>query len=496
MPAIASRLRVTQSRCCGRDCTVGGWRANRLATIVDAAGYFRMVRAALLQAEHLAMFIGWDFDTRIKLDPDHRLPGWPEEMGPFLSALAERRPNLCIRVLQWNMGLLGALVRGSTAFSLVNWLARPRFELRLDRAHPFGAAHHQKLVVIDDAIAFCGGIDMTAGRWDTRAHRDDDRRRVRPSGRPYGAFHDATMVVDGDAAKTLGALARERWRRATREDLRPPPQPVGDPWPKKLAVRLQDVDVAIARTEPAFHDRPEVREIEALHLTAVAAARKTIYVEGQYFAARCVGLVMAKRLQEPDGPEIVVVLPHHTHGWVADYAMRRARARLLSYLRRTDRFGRLRLYHPVTSSGAPIYVHAKVLAIDDRLLRIGSANLNNRSMGLDTECDVAIEAAPDAPNRVEVSHFITDIRNELVAEHLEISPERVAETLSKEGGSLINAIETHRRMTGRSLVPMDLLAPDQRPLEQSEILDPECAEPLGRILLHATQDWLARYGRG
>lgn len=123
---------------------------------------------------------------------------------------------------------------------------------------------------------------------------------------------------------------------------------------------------------------------------------------------RCVGFAMAKRLQEPEGPENVVVLPHHTHGWVADYAMERARARLLSYLRRADRFGRLRLYHPVASSGAPIYVHAKVLAVDDRLLRIGSANLNNRSMGLDTECDVAIEASPTGPIAFR-SHILSPI---------------------------------------------------------------------------------------
>ena len=46
----------------------------------------------------------------------------------------------------------------------------------------------------------------------------------------------------------------------------------------------------------------------------------------------------------------------------------------------------------MTDGGAPIYVHSKVLVVDDRLLRIGSSNINNRSMGFDSECDVAIEA--------------------------------------------------------------------------------------------------------
>jgi phospholipase D1/2 len=405
-------------------------RADRLAAIIDAAGYFRVVRAALLRAEHSVMFIGWDFDARIKLDPTDPLPDWPEELGPFLSALVERRSGLSVRVLQWNIGLLGSFVRGSTAFSILSWLTRRGFQLRLDSAHPFGASHHQKLVIIDDALAFCGGIDMTADRWDTRAHRDGDRLRVRPSGRSYGAFHDATMVVDGGAAADLGALARERWRRATGEELRAPPDRIGDAWPAELRLGLRNVNVAIARTEPAYRGRPEVREIEALHLAAIAAAQTIIYVEGQYFAARCIGEALARRLQERDGPEVVVIIAHRSHGWLADKAMRAARTRLLAYLAHADRYGRLRIYQPVTDSGAPIYVHAKVLAIDDRLLRIGSANLNNRSMGLDTECDLAIEARANAPDAAAISQFIIEIRNGLVAEHLQLSPDRVAAELA------------------------------------------------------------------
>lgn len=99
----------------GRTC----WRverAARLAPIIDAAPYFRLVRDALLRARHSVFFIGWEFDTRIKLAPDDPLPGLPDRLGPFLSALVERRPELCVRVLQWNLGLIGTLVRGSTPF--------------------------------------------------------------------------------------------------------------------------------------------------------------------------------------------------------------------------------------------------------------------------------------------------------------------------------------------------------------------------------------------
>lgn len=213
------------------------WRVentHRLAPIVDAAAYFRLVRDALLRARHSVLFIGWEFDTRIKLDPSTPLPGLPDKLGAFLSALIDRRPGLQVRVLQWNLGLVGTLVRGTTPLYLLNWISRKRFDFRLDSAHPPGAAHHQKIVVIDDALAFCGGIDMTDDRWDTRAHKDDDPHRVRPSGRSYGAFHDVTMAVDGAAAKALGDLARERWRRATGEKVEPAASADPDLWPADL----------------------------------------------------------------------------------------------------------------------------------------------------------------------------------------------------------------------------------------------------------------------
>jgi phospholipase D1/2 len=467
-------------------------RADRLAPIVDAASYFRLIRAALLRAQHSVLFIGWEFDTRIKLDPDSPIPGLPDRLGPFLSALVERRPELCVRVLQWNLGLIGTLVRGTTPLFLLNWMASKRFQFRLDGAHPPGAAHHQKIVVIDDALAFCGGIDMTDDRWDTRDHGDEDPRRVRPSGRAYGAFHDATMAVDGSAAAALGTLARERWRRATGERIEPPPASSIDPWPEELVPLLRNVEVGIARTEPEYAGRQSVKEIEALHLAAIASAQRTIYLEGQYFAARCIGEALAARLREPDGPEVVVINPLRARGWVEERAMGAARKRLLAHLRDSDRYDRFRIYRPVTTKGLPIYVHAKVLAIDDRLLRIGSANLNNRSMGFDTECDLAIEAVTGGSRTDSVPQAITAFRNQLVAEHLATDAEAVADALLRTEGSLILTIEALRRKSGRSLVPIEIPPSKSRPLKEGELLDPEQAEPAWLMLTHALKDRLAR----
>lgn len=463
-------------------------RATRFAPIVDAAAYFAHLRSALLRARHAVLFIGWEFDTRIKLDPDHPLPGLPEELGPFLSELGRRRPELSIRVLQWNLGVLGTLARGTTPLYLLNWMRARGFRFRLDSAHPPGASHHQKIVVIDDALAFCGGIDMTDDRWDTRDHADQDARRVRPSGHGYAPFHDATVAVDGAAAAALGALARERWHHATGERIAPPGPPAQDPWPDGLRPLLRDVEVGIARTAPAYHGRPDVHEIEQLYLAAIAAARDTIYIESQYFAARCIAEAMAARLREPDGPEIVVINPDRAMGWLEEAAMGRGRDRALAHIRSADRFGRFRIYRPVTAAGQPIYVHAKVLIVDDRLLKIGSSNLNNRSMGLDTECDLAVEAVPGHATDQAVAAGILGLRHALLGEHLGVSPEEVAK-MRAHTGSLIAAVEVLRQAAGRTLVPLD--GPSHEvvpPLSEGELLDPEQPEPVWRAVLHALAD--------
>jgi phospholipase D1/2 len=232
---------------------------------------------------------------------------------------------------------------------------------------------------------------------------------------------------------------------------------------------MADVAVAIARTIPAYDNQAEVSEIEALYLAAVAAARRNVYFESQYFASRAVAEAIARRLDEPDGPEFVIVNPESAEGWLEEEAMGSARARLLAMLRRRDRFGRLRVYTPVTEGEQPIYVHAKIMIMDDRLLRVGSSNLNNRSMGYDTECDLAIETDDDT----HVAYVIRSFRARLLAEHLGTSPERVSATMA-ERGSLIAAIEALSG-PGRSLRPFDPppINDAEKALADHELLDPE-----------------------
>ncbi|MGC0362628.1 phosphatidylserine/phosphatidylglycerophosphate/cardiolipin synthase-like enzyme [Rhodococcus sp. 27YEA15] len=448
------------------------WRiepADNLACIVDAADYFHHAKSAMLQAEKRIMLVGWDFDTRIKLEPVTQTLDGPNRLGRFLRWLVAEKPELEIFVLKWNIGAFTAITRGMTPVFVSNWLTDDRLRFEIDGAHPVAAAHHQKIIVIDDALAFCGGIDMTVDRWDTSDHRDRNSYRMTPSGRRYGPWHDATTALDGRAAGAIGDMARARWKSATGEELAPVTG-VGTPWPVGLEPTMRVVDVAVARTLPELGDRAEVREIEALYLAVIASTERTLYIESQYLASRTLAEAMAARLAEPDGPEIVLVIPRNADGWLEQKAMDGARHDLLHLLWAADAHDRFGVFYPVTESGEPIYVHAKVLVMDDRLLRIGSSNLNNRSMGFDTECDVAVEADQTG---TELRRTITTLRRRLLTEHLDVDDRTFESALADS--TLLAAVRILSRPDGRSLreFDRDTVDGEDHVLAENALMDPE-----------------------
>ncbi len=351
------------------------------------------------------------------------------------------------------------------------WRTHARIHLCLDSCHAVGGSHHQKIVVVDDAVAFSGGQDLAERRWDTPDHAAQDPRRTDSLGVPFPPNHDVQFMIDGEAARALGELARERWRRATGGSLEAFPPSGLDPWPSDLRPDLGPVAVAIARTEPACLGQPEVREVESLFLDSIRAAQRLIYIENQYLTSAAVGDALAARLQEKNGPEIVVVLPSETTEWLERVTMAVLRARLIRQIREADRFGRFHAYYPfVQTEQNQVRIHAKVMIVDDQLVRVGSSNLNNRSMGLDTECDLAAEAS-DLVTAAAIRNF----RHRLLAEHLGVAPGKVAHQYEADG-SLARAIESLRGgdRTLKDLHPVVSEYLDQM-IPQAAIVDPERA---------------------
>ena len=275
------------------------------------------MREALAKARRSFFILGWDIHSQMRLTPAGANDGLPEQLADFLNAIVAARRGLRGYVLSWDFAMLYALEREWLPIFKLDWRTHRRLSFRLDDQHPVGASHHQKIVVVDDAVAFVSGYDLTPVRWDTCRHEKDDPHRVNLLGKPCPPFHDVGIVVDGACARALGELARERWRRATRRlPRRAGAAPATDPWPAGVEPALTDIEIAIARTEPAFNSYPAVGEIRQLHLDAIANARRRIFAENQYFTSRLVSDAFAQRLGEDDAPEIAVISPYTQSGWL------------------------------------------------------------------------------------------------------------------------------------------------------------------------------------
>ncbi|KVF65313.1 VTT domain-containing protein [Burkholderia vietnamiensis] len=467
----------------GRNCDAIR-HADRFTTLVDGAAYFPTLRAALRRARHTVFILGWDVDSRMQLAPDGADDGLPDTLAPFLHALATARHNLRIYVLAWDFAMIYALERDWPPVYRAAWRAHRGIRFRLDDSHPRGASHHQKLVVIDDRLAFVGGLDLTVARWDTSAHAADDPRRRDARGMPYGPFHDVQAMFDGEAAAAIGEQARTRWfnacgrRIAIRAHRHLDREDDVDPWPPGVPVDVRDVQLGIAYTAPRHRDREPVSQVRALVEDTIRAARRHLYIENQYFTAAVVRDALSARLADPHGPDVTVVAPRVQSGWLQEATMGVLRARLHGTLKSADRFDRYRLLYPhVDGLGdGCVNVHSKLAIVDDECVVIGSANLNNRSMALDTECCVALVAAGEPRIRAAIAA----LRDRLLAEHLGTTPAAVADAFAQPERPNV-ALDRLRAKDGRTLrtlepavtPQLDALVPVSARLDPEQPIEPD-----------------------
>lgn len=420
-------------------------RADRLALIVDGAAYFAAAKAAMLKARHSIWLLAWAFDPLTRLTPDRmKRSGDPESadrLGLLLRRLASLNPGLDVRILAWDMpwlvGIEQALPnqRGSAYF-----VGSP-VKYRLDHTLPRSACHHQKVLIVDGRVAFVSGGDLGADRWDNCDHEDNAPERRLPWGKRYPARHEMTVMVDGPAVDALEDLFIDRWRRSTGETpAKPPPETKDDssPWPEIIEPDIRLQPFGVSRTLPCWRKDPGAEECLALHLAAIASARKTIYIENQYLASRLIVEALAARLAEPDGPEIITIGPSQSPSFFDQMTMDSARTMATNRLIEADEHGHFRAFCARTAKDDLIIVHAKVLIVDDTLLKVGSTNLNNRSTGLDSELDVVIEATDD-----ETRLAIRAFRNREIAHFLGKEPEAVVAAIAEHGsiGAAIDALD-------------------------------------------------------
>jgi phospholipase D1/2 len=236
-------------------------RAARVALLIDGAAYFDALRRTLPLARSSIDIVGWDIRSDISLDPLGHAP----PLRKFLKALLAARPTLRIRILVWDWTVFFSLDREPLPQLQFGVAQTRRLDLVLDAHHPPAACHHEKIVVVDGRLAFCGGIDLTAGRWDRPEHHPHEPARGQIGRTPRPPFHDCMLLVEGEPARALDEHVRERWYRATGERLEPTREDARpSPWPDGVEAWFASVLVGIARTRPAWAEQAPVREIEAL----------------------------------------------------------------------------------------------------------------------------------------------------------------------------------------------------------------------------------------
>jgi phosphatidylserine/phosphatidylglycerophosphate/cardiolipin synthase-like enzyme len=333
-------------------------------------------------------------------------------------------------------------------------------ELLLDERVRRAGSHHQKLVAIhrhddpDGDVAFVGGTDLCHGRRDDVQHDGDPQ--AEHIDKRYGErapWHDAQAEVRGPAVADLAATFRERWNdplplehrstpfgrlraKTVREPLVPDPlAPIG---PAPAAVGSHAVQVL--RTYPAKRPRSPFapdgeRTIARFYLKALERARSMLYVEDQYFWSREIGEAVAKALERAPDLRLTVVVPRFPDrdGMITGPPHRLGQERTLSRILAAGG-DRVAVFDLESEQGHPIYVHAKVVVIDDEVALIGSDNLNRRSWTHDSELSIAVldeerdQRAPLDPRGqgAGARRFARDLRLRLAEEHLGIGRDEQA----------------------------------------------------------------------
>ncbi|MEP6892421.1 MAG: phospholipase D family protein [Gaiellaceae bacterium] len=396
--------------------------------LIDGEQALPRVAATLAEAQSHVYLAGWQFSPSLALVRG----GERVILRNLLAELAER---VDVYVLAW-AGAPLPLFRPSRAT-----VRRIRDELCRgtdihcaldDRERPLHC-HHEKTIVVDDRVAFVGGIDLTFVNGD----RFDGNDHV---ARAQVGWHDVSSRIEGPAVSDVAEHFRMRWHEVTGERLVGPASP-NEP------LEGANSTVQVVRTVPekvyAAVPRGDFRILES-YLGALRSAQKLVYIENQFLWSPQIADVLRAKLEHPplDAFRLLVVLPakpnagsDDTRGMLGELVEADAGAGRLLACTLYARHGRL---------DDPIYVHAKVAIVDDAWLTIGSANLNEHSLFNDTEMNIVSDD-------VELAR---ETRLRLWAEHLELP-------LSAISGDSTDVIDRHwkpiaheqqrRRLAGQHL---------------------------------------------
>lgn len=431
--------------------------------LIDARDYYRAFYAAAKEAQRYILIAGWQFDTEVQLLRGDDLEGADQQTRfyPFLKGLCERNPELEIYILAWDFSLVYALGREWFQAWKFRWGGSKQIRFHFDSHHPIGASHHQKFAVIDGCLAFVGGMDICASRWDDRRHLVENPDRKNSDQKPYEPVHDIQSYhIGGTVAGQLAELFKMRWQSSGGGELDLPPPPKDYHFEIEPSVSLAAEKVAISRTQAreVFPHQPPIQEIRNLYLEAIHAAERLIYIENQYFSSQAVYQALVDRMKAAGRGklQIVIIVPDRMHALFEEIGMGMAQVKILRSLKEiaTEAGHAFGIFYPasIIQDGqgvveVPSYIHAKLLLVDDRFLTIGSANIANRSMGFDSELNVSWEASSGSQRKLIRS--IRQARIDLLAEHSGLTPD--SEPSRRTLGRVAGLVDSLNRLADSSV---------------------------------------------
>ena len=371
---------------------------NQLDVLIDGVQALPAIAEAISAATSHIHITGWHMASHFELVRGEH----PVVLGALLAEMAER---VDVRVMVWAGAPVPAFhpTRKEVAAERERLVRHTRIRCEPDpREHPFHC-HHEKTVIVDDEVAFVGGIDMTdfgGDRFDLSSH--PARRRL--------GWHDVGTRLRGPAVADVAAHFAMRWLEVTGEQLAVPSPPP--------AAGRSTVQVVRTVSEDMYDHVPhgDFRILES-YLGAVRSAQHLIYLENQFLWLPEIVDELAAKLRDPpsDDFRLVILLPRRANNGQDD--TRGQLGLLVAADDGNDRLLAATLRSRTGNRTDPLYVHAKVGIVDDRWLTVGSANLNAHSLMNDTEMNVVTDDAALA----------RDTRERLWAEHLELSLDDVRE---------------------------------------------------------------------
>ena len=389
---------------------------NLVRPLIDGVPTFQRIGEAIEAARHSVWL------TVAFFAPDFAFPDGAGSLLDVLDRTVAR--GLDVRILFWRPNPessgYGHTFPGSQANRDMLRVRGSTFLARWDRAHA-AFLQHQKSWVIDAGhpteTVFVGGINLTAQALGSPGHRERMGR------------HDLYVEVTGPSATDVHHNFVQRWNEASEREQAdgvwghdgtaslPFPSRASDPKGTSV-VQIQRMVHSGRYTDSHATPGGRRNDISAgeksileQYERAIEAATSTIYIENQALPIPRIALRLEDALKR--GVDVVLLVPANPEDHVRAARVDPARAAVFDGVEALGRYENFMLAG-IAVPGGPgvrnaIYVHAKIMLVDDVWATIGSCNLHANSLCGHTEMNAAIWDPG----------IVRGLRCQLLAEHLD-----------------------------------------------------------------------------